>query len=179
MHKKLPSSAVFFSSAALFVLLLAFLLRLEVSSWLSSALNTRFLSRILRNRAVAAVQVATSWFRRGSIAVISSLKVIIARFTAICTVVGEQNSVLGHRHHTRLLKLSFWFWVAPSKHLSSSCLSERRVKIGFTYSARSRGIFGVCVGGYCDRAIARWYLHHDFGPIGQPSCCGIVSVEME
>ena len=65
-----PSSVVFFSSAALFVLLLAFLLRMEVSSWLISAFNTRFLSRILRNRAAAAVQVASSWFRRGSIAVI-------------------------------------------------------------------------------------------------------------
>ena len=156
MHIKTPSSAVFFSSAALFVLLLAFLLHLEVSSWLSSALNTRFLSHILINRAVAAVQVAPSWFGRGSIAVIPSLKVSTARFTAICTVVGEQNSILGHQHHTRLLKLSFWFWVTPSKHLSSSCLSERRVKIGFTYSARSRGIFVVCIGGCCDRAIANW-----------------------
>ena len=133
-------------------------------------------------------------FRRGSIAVISLLKVIIVRFTVICTVVGEQNSVLGHRHHTRLLKLSFRFRVAPSKHLSNSCLSERHVKIGFTYSGRLRGIFGVFVGGCCDRAIARWYLHHDSEPVGQLLCwylhhnsepvgqllcCGIVSVEME
>ena len=64
--------------------------------FLLTHLNICFLSRTLGNRAVAAVQVAPSWFRRGSIAVIPSLKVIAARFTAICTVVLEEVRLLSN-----------------------------------------------------------------------------------
>ena len=59
------------------------------------------------------------------------------------TTVLEQNSVVGHLFHIRLLKLSFWFWLAPKRQCSISAGSESLRK---TLRNNEAALFGVWLG---------------------------------
>ena len=87
--------------------------------------------------------------------------VITAKSTAMLTTVLEQNSVLGHLFHIRLLKLSFWFWLAPKRQRSISAGSESFRKTLMNNEAALLGMVVCGCGNSLPFANARWCLHQE------------------
>ena len=102
----------------------AFLALLEAFSAAFSACLTRVASLDAKNCSVNWPYGIPSRLIRGHNPFIPWLNVKMAKFTATLTVAGEENSVLGHLSQIILLKLSFWFCVAPNKHLKKGAVTE-------------------------------------------------------
>ena len=67
----------------------------------------------------------------------------LLRPTALCMVAKLENLVFGAGSHTRELKLSFLFWVAPSKHFSRRFGVHRDCLYGSRYFCQNSGVAAI------------------------------------